>query len=188
MTARWFIVAALFCAMAVTFVAEARPRRSPKPTPSPAIPKGSSEEERLAVANSVRTITDILGVELGSSLDDAHARLDQLSARDRPWKQSKSDERELKIVWYLEKTPFSSIYVKGDEDGRIQQITGFVRDGAEIPFEEIGDVERAPVQSATAVVWDVIRPDRPHMRVAAEGAERRARVVKLFVVHRRSLE
>jgi hypothetical protein len=162
--------------------AEAGPRVKASPTP-----KGASFEERLAVAKSVKTINDILGVELGATLQDAHARLDPLNDPARPAKQLKGEEGEVKAVWQLTEGPFASVYVKTDEKRQIEEITGFVRPGEEIPFERIGEVKKAPLLNDSAVVWDVIRPERPAIRVAAQGKERKASLVRLFIVKRRSL-
>jgi hypothetical protein len=154
------------------------------PTKPAKPPKGTSYEERLAAAKSVKTISDILGVELGASLADAHEKLDGLSDPARPPKLAKGGEGEVRALWQIEKGPFASVYVKANEKREIEEITGFVRPGEEIPFAQIGEVQKAPLQNDNAVVWDVIRPDRPRMRLVAEGSERKARVIKLFVVPR----
>jgi hypothetical protein len=88
----------------------------------------------------------------------------------------------VKVVWQLEKTPFASVYVKTNDKRQVDYLTAFVRPGEEVPFEAIGDTKKAPLLSGTSVVWDVMRPNSPHIRVVAEGRERKANVIKLFVV------
>jgi len=167
---------ALFCA--VSFGGE-------QSTPlTSGIPKGTSAEERLKVAKSVKVKTDILGVELGSTLQAAHAKLDGLNDPAQPWKELKARDGAVKAVWQLDKTPYKSVYVKTNAKREIDYLTGFVRAGEEVPFEQIGEAKKAPLQNDTTIVWDVIRPNRPPIRLVAEGKERKASVIKLFVVAR----
>lgn len=156
--------------------------------PSPTAVRGASLKERRATAKSVKVMTGVLGVELGSSLEKAHAKLDKLNDSARPRKEDKEaegGEKEYKILWQLEKTDYSSIYVKADDEKRVQSITAFVRPGREIPFDKIGEAKKAPVRSETTIAWDVIRPKRAPMRVVASGKNSKANVIKLFVVERR---
>lgn len=158
-----------------------------EPAGSPAVraaSKGASAEERLKVAKTVKVKTDILGVELGAPLQDAHAKLDPLSDPAQPAKMLKGRGASVKVVWQLEKTPFASVYVKTNEKREIENLTGFVRPGEEVSFDAIGNTKKAPLQSDTTIVWDVIRPDRPHIRLVAEGRDRKASVIKVFVVPR----
>jgi len=146
---------------------------------------GSSLEERRAVAKSVKVITGILGVELGSEVKKAHQKLDLLADPVHPTKNRPDREEgsvEYKILWQFKETDYSSIYIKADRDGRIEYIAGFLRPGRELPFEKIGEVTKAPIHNGTTAVWDVLRPKRRPMRVVATGQGGRASVIKLFVV------
>ena len=40
------------------------------------------------------------------------------------------------------------------------------------------------MKNDSAIAWDVLRPDHPHIRVVAEGAERKANTVIIFIVQR----
>ncbi len=137
------------------------------------------------MAKTVKTITDILGVELGASFEEARAKLDPLNDPGRPPTLQKTRDGGVKALWQFEHGPFASVYIKTDGKRQIEEITGFVRPGEEIPFARVGDVSKAPLLNDNAVVWDVIRADRPATRVAAEGKERKASLIKLFVVKRR---
>jgi hypothetical protein len=167
------------------------PARSASSLPSPSAL--APYEQRLAAAKSVKVMTSIIGIELGTDLEKAHAKLDKLSDPARPAKEEKEDtgkpeEPERKTLWQLAATDYSAIFVKTDEKGRIMSVTGILRPGKEISFEKIGEVKKAPVQSDDAIAWDVVRPKRPLFRVVATGADRKASSISIFVVKRPSLE
>jgi hypothetical protein len=67
------------------------------------------------------------------------------------------DEGEHKISWQLAKTDYGSVFVKADEKQRITYIAGYLRPGKEMPFEKIGQLEKAPVLTDGVVAWDVVR-------------------------------
>jgi hypothetical protein len=145
-------------------------------------------KERLAAAKSVKVKTDILGVEVDSSLDAAHAILDSLcDPAHRPKEETGEAERgehEHKVFWQLAKTDFSSLLVKTDDKERITYILGSLRPGKEIPFDKIGELDKAPLLSDKVVAWDVVKPDNSLLRVVARGAERKASSITVFIVKR----
>ena len=156
--------------------------KSPRPTYSLA-----PYEDRLAAAESVEVTISILGLELGSTLEQAHAKLDKLSdPAHLPKEEEEGPER--KILWQLARTDYSAVFVKSDERKRITYINAFLRPGKEIPFEKIGDTKKAPLQDVNTIVWDVLRPKRPLSRVVAKGADRKANNITIFVVKRPGLE
>src|SRR4029077_20037704 len=176
-------------------------RAQPAPSPNPAASPGFSTptlptpselaplEVRMANAKSVKVQTNILGVELGSTLEQAHAKLDKLKDLSLQAKEEKKDsdndeESENRVLWQLAKTEYSAVYIKADDKGRITYINGFLRPGKEIPFDKIGDIKKAPVQSSSVIAWDVIRPNRPLSRVVASGKDRRANSVTILIVKR----
>ncbi len=160
--------------------------------PSPSAPTASSKlrsfKERLAAAESVKVKTNILGLELDSSLEKAHEKLDSLGNPARPSveaaKEAKHDEEERKVLWRLAKSDFSSVLVKADDKERITYITGFLRPGKEVPFDKIGQTEKAPILSDRSVAWDVVRPNQPLIRVVARGEKRKATSITIFIVKR----
>jgi hypothetical protein len=173
--------------------------QTPFPTGSPpasvaASPSGQTPlrlapfKERLAAAKSVKVETDILGVKVDSSLDAAHAILDSLcDSAHRPKEEAGEAERvehEHKVFWQLAKSDFSSLLVKTDDKERITYILGSLRPGKEIPFDKIGELEKAPLLSDKVVAWDVVRPDKSLLRVVARGTERKASSITVFIVKR----
>jgi hypothetical protein len=165
----------------------ALPLHAQSPTATPGL-KLLPFEERLRAAKSVKVLTSILGLELGASIEAAHAKLDKLSEPDKPPKEEDEEgERERgerKVLWQLGSTDYSAVFIKTNDENRIWSITAIVREGKEMPFEKIGDVAKAPIQSPTTVAWDVIRANRPLFRVVAEGVDGKAKTISLFEVKR----
>ena len=105
---------------------------------------GSAQKvERAGVPDS------ILGVGIGSSLDEAHAKLDRLRIREgrnaheeteNEAREEQEQEREggVKEAWALRSTNYATVALKVDRDRRVVSITGFVRAGKEIPFAKLG--------------------------------------------------
>ena len=152
-------------------------------------PKLAPFKERLAAAQSVKVQTAILGIELDSTLEGVHNKLDSLgqpTARpvDEGDEVAKRSEGERKVSWQLAKTDYGSVFVKADEKGRITYIAAYLRPGREMPFDKIGELEKAPVLTDRVVAWDVVRPNRPPIRVVARGSERKANSITMFIVKR----
>jgi hypothetical protein len=164
------------------------PSTSASPSPSKR-PKLAPFKQRLAAAQSVKVQTAILGIELDSTLESAHSKLDSLGQLTlRPVEgadeAANQTEGEHKLSWQLVKTDYGSVFVKADEKGRITYIVAYLRRGKEMPFEKIGQVEKAPVLTDRVVAWDVVRPNRPLIRVVARGSERKANSITMFIVKR----
>lgn len=171
------------------------PASAPSATPRPA-PKLATFKERLAAAESVKVQTDLLGLEMGMSVDAAHQKLDPLSDPAKPFVEEggkdeegkeKQGEEQHRVVWQLAKSDFSSVYIKADRKDRIEYISGVLRPGKEIPFAKIGQVEKAPISSENNVAWDVARPKKPLIRVVARGEGGKASAITIFVVQRPEL-
>lgn len=159
-----------------------------EPTAAPNESKLLPYKDRLAAAKSVRVMTSILGLELGTSLAQAHARLDKISEGGKATKEEAEAEEGAKgahkTLWKFPATDYSALFAQSNDEGEITNINAFLREGKELPFEKIGEVKKAPLQSDTAIAWDVIRPNRPLFRIVAQGAGRKARSINIFVVKR----
>lgn len=176
----------------------AEPSQSPNPsspfgfsTPALPTPSGLAPlEVRMANAKSVKVQTTILGIELGATLKEAHAKLDKLRDPSQATKEEKEDsekadeENESRVLWQLAKSEYSAVYIKADDKEKITYINASLRPGREVPFAKIGDIKKAPVQSANVIAWDVIRPHRPLFRVVASGQDQKANNISIFVVKR----
>jgi hypothetical protein len=160
------------------------PAESKSPRPSYSL---APYEDRLAAAQSVKVTISILGLELGSTLEQVHAKLDKLSDPAHPPKEEEEGP-ERKVLWQLARTDYSAVFVKSDEKNGSPTSMLFLRPGKEIPFEKIGDTKKAPLQDVNTIVWDVLRPNRPLFRLVAKGADRKANNITIFVVKRPGLE
>jgi hypothetical protein len=160
--------------------------QSPPPLPSNSL---APYEVRLANAKSVKVMTSILGITLGSRLEHAHEILDKLcDAAHRPKEEKEEEEAEgeQKVLWELSKSPYAFVFVKADDKEKITYISGFLRKGKEIPFEKIGETKKAPLQDQNTIAWDVLRMKQAPFRVVASGLNRKANNVIIFVVKRPS--
>ncbi len=153
---------------------------------------GAPLDVRVKNASTVEVITAILGVEVGTSLASAHERLDKLSAPASPPKEEAEEgekggrsEGKRKILWRFSETDYSALFVKSDEKQEITSITALLRPGNELPFEKIGEPEKAPIRTKSEIAWDVLRENRPLIRVIAAGAEGKAKRISIFLVKRR---
>jgi len=162
-----------------SFEASISPTQSPAPVPTYSL---APYEQRLAAAQSVKVMTSILGLDLESTLEQAHAKLDKLSDPKHPPKEEKEGS-ESKVLWQMADTDYSAIFVKADDE-KITYINAIVRPGKEIPFDKIGEAKKAPAQDANTIAWDVLRPNRPLFRLVANGANRKASSLTLFIVKR----
>ena len=159
-----FIVAGLFAfAWPKVETLAWAPSSAASPSP-PKRPKLAPFKERLAAAQSVQVQTAILGIELDSTLESAHTKLDSLGqAMPRPVDNgdevAKRSEGEHQASWQLAKTDYGSVFVKADDKERITYIAAYLRPGKEMPFDKIGELEKAPVLTDRVVAWDVVKPN-----------------------------
>jgi hypothetical protein len=79
---------------------------------------------------------------------------------------------------------YGSVFVKAHKKERITYIAAYLRPGKEMPFDKIGQLEKAPVLTGRVVAWDVVRPNRSLIRVVARGSERKANSITIFIVKR----
>ena len=155
------------------------------PAPSPAGPKLASFKERVAAAQTVKVQTDILGIHVGDTFEQAERTLEKHASH--PPKDEAEEEEEAggkKVLWELKDTDYSTIFVKGTEKNGITSILGTFRPGKEMPFDKIGEVQKAPIHGATNVAWDVARPNHPLTRVVAQGTNGKAKAITILVVPR----
>jgi hypothetical protein len=135
-------------------------------------------------------IDSILGVGIGSSLDQAHTKLDRHRKRkplgtreesEQETREEQEQEREggRKEAWALKATNYATVALQTDRAGRVVWITGFVRPGKEIPFAKLGNLSSATVVTDTRAVWNVATLGGGY-RVIAKGQNGRARVISIL--------
>lgn len=194
MIVRLVIAVTLWCSVAAGTPAQRE--AGPSPSPSAASPAKASRlapfKERLLAAETVKVQTNILGLELEVPLQKAREKLDPLRDPEKPvleeGNEPEKDDEQHRVLWNLAKSDFKNVYVKTDKEERLVYIAGFIREGKEIPFQKIGQVEKAPLFTDSAVAWDVVRPDKPLIRVVARGEKKMASSITIFVVKPRPRE
>ena len=144
--------------------------------------------EGIATAQKpARVWNSILGVRVGSTLNEARARLRRFGSRgaenelESEGRGERSEEREggHKEAWKLRKGSFGYVVFQTDYQNRVIWVSGFVRPGREIPFSTLGDLTRAEGQSDSQVFWNVPNATGGY-RLVAKGPSGKARVVYLF--------
>jgi hypothetical protein len=129
-----------------------------------------------AQGGGAKVLDSILGVRIGSSLEEAHAKLKGLGTVGG----RATREGGRKEAWTLKGGEFTSVAYKTDASGRVVWLTGFVRPGREIPFSKLGDLARANGKDETEAAWTVESPGGGGYRLVAKGPGGRARVVYLL--------
>lgn len=128
-----------------------------------------------AQTGGAKVADSILGVRIGSSLEEAHAKLKDLGTVGG--RATRDGGR--KEAWTLKGGEFTSVAYRTDAAGRVVWLTGFVRPGKEIPFSQLGDLARATGKDDTEAAWTVETPGGGY-RLVAKGPNGRARVVYLL--------
>jgi hypothetical protein len=129
-----------------------------------------------------RVCGDILGVRIGSTLAEARARLGTLGTLDG--RDTRDGGRKETVT--LNGGRYGTVAFRTDASGRVVWVTGFVRPGQEIPFEELGERKLAARWTESAATWDP--PGPTPYRVLAKGSAGKARVVTLLLVLPADLE
>lgn len=117
----------------------------------------------------------ILGVKIGTSLEEARAKLKDLGTTGG--RDTRGGGR--KEQWNLKETDFAYVVYKTNAKGRVTEVTGFVRPGREMPFSELGDTALAAGKSETGITWNVSAAEGGY-RLVAKGPEGKARVLYLL--------
>jgi hypothetical protein len=131
--------------------------------------------------NRSRVSDSILGVRIGTSLEDARKKLGPLSiATDRETDTDEDkDEGGTKRVWRMKGTDYSSVALKTNAKGRVVWVTGFVRPSKELLFSELGDTSLAVRATDSQAIWNIATPNGG-FRLVAKGQNGRARVIYLL--------
>jgi|GEM_PF-1663783 len=138
-------------------------------------------------AGPARVADSILGVRIGTHLDEAHEKLDRLSMRRAPGTRDEEareqeEEREggRKEAWTLKSTNYATVALQTDREGRVVWITGWVRPGKEIPFAKLGSLYSATgVVTDSRAVWNVATSNGGY-RLVAKGQNGKASIISLL--------
>lgn len=140
------------------------------------------ETEARFTKSPIESTGKILGVGIGSSLKEAHEKLDPLrdpSSTDFRDKKRGGGKRE-KAYWRLRETEFSWIMAWTNNEGRIVRLSIAVSPEKPKPFEEVGDLSKAFTNREHVAIWNVPRPENLSYRLIARGPDRRATSIYLI--------
>src|ERR671912_754078 len=122
-------------------------------------------------SKETRAINSLLGVSIGSTLEEARSKLTPLGTGGG--RDTRDGGR--KEAWTLKGTDYANIAFKTDGKGRVVWVSAFTRPGKEIPFSKLGDLSKSTHTPGSAV-WNVETPQGGY-RLVAKGANGKARVV-----------
>ena len=129
-----------------------------------------------------RVVDSILGVGIGTSFEQAHAKLDHLrKGEKRDAEEPENEEREggHKEMWSLMATNYSSVALQTDREGRVVWVTRFVRPEKAIPFAKLGNLSSATKVTDSRATWNVATPEGGY-RLIARGQNGKAPVISLL--------
>ena len=129
-----------------------------------------------------QAIDTILGVGIGTTFDQAHAKLDRLRKGEKgDTEEPENEEREggRKEMWSLMATNYASVALQTDQEERVVWITGFVRPGQAIPFAKLGNLSSATTVTDSRATWNVATPGGGY-RLIARGQNGKALVISLL--------
>ena len=130
---------------------------------------------------TIETSGEILGVRIGSPFEEARAKLELLRDPATETIREKKEPGRRKTYWKLAHPEYSWIMVRPNAQGRITQISAFLKPETPKPFDQIGDLKRAATNVDNMAVWNVNQPDHLRYRLVAKGADSRATNIILIM-------
>jgi hypothetical protein len=137
----------------------------------------ADEKQENAKPELIEVTGKILGVGIGTPMKEARENLGALQTERENPKQTapekdRSDEGEREI-WRPDETEYQWI-VAWAKQGKIVKLSASLRSDQRKPFEEIGDLRRAAVNTENVAMWNVTRPSGGNFRLVAKGPDRHA--------------
>lgn len=142
-------------------------------------PSSAQGQSTPAAAQTIESTGKVLGVGIGTSMNEARAKLDPLRVADEraPDRKEKAGTR---VYWKLKETEYDWIIAWANREGEITRLRAMLRRERAKPFAEIGELSRATVNLPERAVWDIKHEDGEHFRLVAEGREQRAATLYMF--------
>jgi hypothetical protein len=128
-------------------------------------------------SKEARVINSLLGVSIGSTLEETRARLSSLGSGGG--RDTRDGGR--KEAWTLKGTEYATLAFKTDGKGKVVWVSAFARPGKEIPFSKLGDLSKAARAAESQAIWNVETPQGGY-RLVAKGVQGKASVVYLLTL------
>jgi len=141
------------------------------------------ENKTSTTSTTIEASGNVLGVGIGTTLEEAHNKLDVLrdpastGLQDKEGNEGNEGE---KAYWRLVGTEYSWIMLWSNKEGRVVQVSAAVRPEKPKPFKEVGDLSKAAINDENAAKWNVQRPDNLSYRLVARGPNHRATNIYLI--------
>jgi hypothetical protein len=126
-------------------------------------------------SKEIRAINSILGVSVGSSLEETRAKLTPLGTGGG--RDTRDGGR--KEAWALKDTEYGTLAFKTDSKGKVVWVSAFARPGKEISFSQLGNLSKAARAADSQAIWNVETPQGGY-RLVAKGVNGKASVVYLL--------
>ncbi|HZH97890.1 MAG TPA: hypothetical protein VEX38_02880 [Fimbriimonadaceae bacterium] len=118
----------------------------------------------------------VLGLKVGMSLDEARSVLEKLGGEGGGVDTRGGGRRE---AYSFKTGAFMSVAFR-TKGKTVSWVSGFLREGHEIPFESLGDLSKAVAKSDSEAIWNLsLEGDMP-VRLVAKGGGGKARVIYLL--------
>ena len=146
---------------------------------------GDKDEEKGAKSEAANKDddADVRELKAGKEDDDAKAGKVAPPANIERKNSAKSGDEEAegtRILWKLAPGfPYQWVFIIADKDEKITAVYGYCWPDKPIPFDEIGDVSKAPIHNPEQVAWDSLKPPL-HYRITAEGTKEHASQVSIY--------
>ena len=126
-------------------------------------------------SKETRAINSLLGVSIGSTLEEARSKLTPLGTGGG--RDTRDGGR--KEAWTLKGTDYANIAFKTDGKRRVVWVSAFTRPGKEISFSKLGDLSKTAQTPGSQAVWNIETPQGGY-RLEAKGANGKASVIYLL--------
>ena len=168
-------------------VEEAREKLNKLSDPkTPPMQEGGDEaEDEGAKSEAANKDNDAATVDHNADKEDADAPERKIAPPGaipgkKQVKGGDDDDEGTRILWKLAPgSAYQWVFIIADKDEKITAVFGYCWPDKPIPFDEIGDVSKAPVHSPEQVAWDSLKPPL-HYRITADGSKEHASQVSIF--------
>ena len=133
-----------------------------------------------AAETTIEASGEILGVAIGSKLEDVRKKLDPLRAPDPAYVPDLKDQQGRRVYWKLKETDYDWLIAWANPEGKVTRFRVMLRRENAKPFTAIGDLQTATSLQPEAVKWTLRDRDGVPYRLIAQGADNHALSVYMF--------
>lgn len=164
--------------------------RRARPLPPPVVPAIDSRaaehkpDEVGSERETIAAVGKIMGVGIGSALEEAREKLDPLRENADEPEEGEKEEGE-RVYWKLKATEYSWVVAWADE-GKITRLRAMLRADQPKAFSAIGDLATATVNQPNTAAWNLTAADGMPFRIVAQGPQQQATTIYMFSLRPRT--